>query len=103
VQAADAEAGAKSPTLARRLATICCAHRLAGHETPTSTEVPRGIRHAFSAAPAQKAPATTTCLAAVIALAPDGTLRDLRDHALPLLGFSGLSAVPSWWRCGSST
>src|SRR5215475_13330900 len=46
--AAEANRGAKIATIARRLAAIRYAHKLAGHEPPTNTEVVkatlRGIR-----------------------------------------------------------
>ncbi len=91
--ASDAEAGAKPSTLARRVAAIRYAHRLAGHEPPTNAEsvraTLRGIRRTLGAAPAQKAPATASRIAAMVALAPADTLRGLRDRALLLLGFAG--------------
>ncbi len=91
--AAEAAAGTKPSTLARRAAAIRYAHRLAGHESPTNAEAVRatlrGIRRTLGAAPAQKAPATASRIAAMAALAPAGTLRGLRDRALLLLGFAG--------------
>ena len=91
--ASEAGAGAKPATLARRVAAIRYAHRLAGHEPPTSAEAVRatlrGIRRTMGAAPARKAPATASRIAAMAALAPAGTLRGLRDRALLLLGFAG--------------
>jgi site-specific recombinase XerD len=91
--AAEADAGAKPSTIARRAAAIRYAHALAGHEPPTGTEAVkatiRGIRRARGTAPAQKAPATAARIAEMIATIPAETLRGRRDRALLLLGFAG--------------
>ena len=90
--AAEANRGAKVATISRRLAAIRYAHKLAGHEPPTNSEVVkatlRGIRRTAGSAPARKAPATADTVLAMVAEA--GTnLRGLRDRAILLLGFAG--------------
>lgn len=90
--AAEANRGAKVATISRRLAAIRYAHKLAGYEPPTNSEVVkatlRGIRRTAGSAPARKAPATADKVLAMVAEA--GTnLRGLRDRAILLLGFAG--------------
>jgi site-specific recombinase XerD len=89
----SATSGAKPSTIGRRLAAIRYAHRVAGHEAPTSAEsvraVLRGIRRSVGTAPAQKAPATAERVAAMLALIPATTLRGKRDRAMLALGFAG--------------
>lgn len=91
--AAEADAGLKPATIARRAAAIRYAHGLDRQEAPTSTMQVRatvaGIRRRHGTAPAQKEPATADRVAAMVALAPTETLRGIRDRALLLLGFSG--------------
>jgi site-specific recombinase XerD len=91
--ASEAEAGTKPSTLARRVAAIRYAHRLDGHEPPTSAEAVRatlrGIRRTKGTAPAQKTPATADRITDMLKTVPTDTLRGLRDRALLLLGFSG--------------
>jgi site-specific recombinase XerD len=90
--AAEANAGAKASTINRRAAAIRYAHRLAGHEPPTSAEtvraVMRGIRRTIGTAKDQKAPATADLIAAMLKHCPD-TLAGKRDRALIALGFAG--------------
>jgi site-specific recombinase XerC len=90
--ATEANRGAKVATIARRLAAIRYAHKLAGHEPPTNSEAVkatlRGIRRTTPSAPARKAPATADRILAMVANA--GTdLKGLRDRAMLLLGFAG--------------
>jgi integrase len=90
--AAEANRGVKPSTIGRRLAAIRYAHKLTGHEPPTSSEAVkatlRGIRRTAGSAPVRKAPATADKVAAMVAKA--GTdLKGLRDRALLLLGFAG--------------
>ena len=89
----EAAAGTKPSTLARRVAAIRYAHRLDGHEPPTSAEAVRatlrGIRRTKGAAPAQKTPATADRITDMLKTVPTDTIRGLRDRALLLLGFSG--------------
>lgn len=90
--AAQANAGAKASTIGRRAAAIRYAHRLAGHEPPTSAEavkaVMRGIRRTIGTAKDQKAPATGDRIGAMLRAIPE-TLIGKRDRALLLLGFAG--------------
>jgi site-specific recombinase XerD len=90
--AAQARDSIKTSTLARRVAAIRYAHRLAGHETPTNHEAVKatlqGIRRSVGAAPDRKAPATAERVLAMIGFVPD-TLAGRRDRALLLLGFAG--------------
>jgi site-specific recombinase XerD len=90
--ASEAKRGVKPSTIARRLAAIGYAHKLAGHASPTASEAVkatlRGIRRTKRAAPNRKAPATADKIAAMAAATGDG-VRGLRDRALLLLGFAG--------------
>jgi site-specific recombinase XerD len=91
--AAEATAGLKPATIARRAAAIRYAHGLDRQEPPTSFMQVRatvaGIRRRHGVAPARKTPATADLVAAMVQLAPTGMLRGLRDRALLALGFSG--------------
>jgi site-specific recombinase XerD len=86
-----ATAGARASTIAHRAAAIRYAHRLAGHETPTSAEtvraVMRGIRRTIGTAPERKAPATADVIREMRLCPP--TLAGQRDRALLALGFAG--------------
>lgn len=90
--AALADGGKKPATIARRLAAISQAHQLAGHDSPSRTEVVRsvlkGIRRAHGTAQRQVAPATTPIVKAMVEQLP-ATLAGKRDRALLLLGFAG--------------
>ena len=90
--AAETGNGTKPSTLARRVAAIRYAHKLAGLATPTDSEAVkatlRGIRRTVGAAKVRKAPAVAAKVRAMVALAPEG-LKGLRDCALLLLGFAG--------------
>jgi integrase len=89
---AQADAGMKASTIGRRAAAIAYAHKLAGHEPPTSAEtvrsVVRGIRRTIGAAPVRKTAATADLVEAMLRHCPD-TLAGLRDRALLALGFAG--------------
>lgn len=89
---AMADQGLSVSTIARRLAAISYAHRLAGHVEPSTAEpikaVLRGIRRTLGVAPNRKTPAVAETLAAMLAQIPD-TLVGLRDRALLLIGFAG--------------
>ncbi len=90
---ADAElAAARSFAELEKAAAIRYAHRLAGHEPPTSAEtvraVMRGIRRSIGTAKDQKAPATADLIMSMLKLCPD-TLAGKRDRALIALGFAG--------------
>jgi site-specific recombinase XerD len=90
--AAETGNGTKPSTLARRVAAIRYAHKLAGLATPTDSEAVkatlRGIRRTVGAAKVQKAPAIAAKVRAMVALAPE-SLKGLRERALLLLGFAG--------------
>ena len=90
--ATEAKRGIKPSTIARRLAAIRYAHKLAGQASPTASEAVkatlRGIRRTRRIAPNRKAPATADKVAAMAAATGDG-IRGLRDRALLLLGFAG--------------
>jgi integrase len=82
----------KVGTIQRRLNAIAEAHKAVGVEPPTSSGMVRntlkGIRRSLGVAPAQKAPALTDDIRAMIGVADDGLI-GLRDRALILLGFAG--------------
>jgi integrase len=82
----------KVGTIQRRLNAIAEAHKAVGVDSPTSSGMVRntlkGIRRSLSSAPAQKAPALTDDIRAMIGVADDGLI-GLRDRALILLGFAG--------------
>lgn len=87
-----ADSGLAAATIARRLAAVSHAHRLAGQAEPGRAEpvkaVLRGIRRTLGVAPVRKAPATADIVAAMLATLPE-TLAGLRDRALLLIGFAG--------------
>jgi site-specific recombinase XerD len=90
--ASEAKRGVKASTIARRVAGVCYAHQLAGHEAPGHSEsvkaTVRGIRRTIGAAPNRKDPLTAERILAMVNMAPD-TLTGLRDRAVLLLGFAG--------------
>jgi site-specific recombinase XerD len=88
----EANRGIKASTLARRVAAIRYAHRLADFPAPTDDErvraVVRGIRRALGTGKAPRTPATNDRLLAMVA--PHcRTPSALRNRALLLLGFAG--------------
>ncbi|RAI42642.1 site-specific integrase [Rhodoplanes roseus] len=89
---AMADQGRSVSTIARRLAAVSHAHRLAGHPEPSGAApikaVLRGIRRTLGVAPSRKTPAVADTLVAMLAQMPD-TLTGLRDRALLLIGFAG--------------
>ena len=98
--AADAVAGyiaecaghLKPGSIQRRLNAIAEAHKAAGLDSPTRAAIVRntlkGIRRTLGTAPAQKAPALTDDIRAMVD-ATDAGLIGARDRALILLGFAG--------------
>ena len=82
----------KIATLARRLASISEAHRIAGYDSPTFDAqvqlVWKGIRRTKGMQQDSKRPILTTDLQTVFANCK-GDLIGIRDRALLLLGFSG--------------
>jgi site-specific recombinase XerD len=88
----DAQRGSRASTIGRRCAAIRYAHKLAGHPIPTDDErvraTVRGIRRAVGTTPGEKGPATADKVVAMAAIG-NGSLADLRNRALLLLGFGG--------------
>jgi site-specific recombinase XerD len=88
----EAHDGIKPATLARRLAAIRYAHKLAGHSSPTASEpvqaTLQGIRRSLQTRPTRKAPATAEKIVAMATTTGPGA-KGLRDRALLLLGFAG--------------
>jgi site-specific recombinase XerD len=82
----------KPGSIQRRLNAIAEAHKAAGLETPTHAAIVantmKGIRRTLGTAPAQKAPALTDDIRAMVD-ATDAGLIGTRDRALILLGFAG--------------
>ncbi len=87
-----ADAGRKVATIARALAAISQAHRLASLPSPRSTarvgDTMRGIRRRLGVAQTAKAPLLAEHVRAVVAEVPAGLL-GARDRALLVLGFAG--------------
>jgi site-specific recombinase XerD len=79
-------------SIQRRLNAIAEAHKAAGLDSPTHAGVVRntlkGIRRTLGTAPAQKAPALTDDIRAMVESADPGAI-GARDRALILLGFAG--------------
>jgi site-specific recombinase XerD len=90
--AGEANRGIRPATIARRLAAIRYAHKLAGHPSLTASETVkatlRGIKRTIRTAPKRKAPATSDKIVAMAMSTGTGP-RGLRDRALLLLGFAG--------------
>jgi site-specific recombinase XerD len=84
--------GVKTSTIQRRMSAISQAHQMAGHESPTKSEVVRtvmkGIRRIHGTAQVGKAPVMTDDIRAMVGTLPD-TLIGVRDRALLLVGFAG--------------
>lgn len=84
--------GLKASTIKRRTAAIRHAHRMKGHEAPTSTgvvkAVHKGIRNKIGTRVDQKAPATAETIGKLLKRIPKDTLAGKRDRALLLLGFA---------------
>src|SRR5579863_3247731 len=82
----------KVGSIQRRLNAIAEAHKAMGVDSPTSSGIVRatlkGIRRTLGTAPAQKAPAVTDDIRAMVD-ATDTGLIGARDRALVLLGFAG--------------
>lgn len=86
------EAPLSVSSIARRVAAIRYAHRLAGFEPPTGSEEVKatlaGIRRALAAPLRQKQPLTAPMIGRMLKRCPD-TLIGKRDRALIALGFAG--------------
>src|SRR5579872_285770 len=82
----------KVGSIQRRLNAVAEAHKAAGLESPTASGMVRntlkGIKRTLGTAVAQKAPAVTEDIRAMVD-ATDAGLIGLRDRALILLGFAG--------------
>lgn len=90
--AALASEGMTAATITRRLSAISQAHKMAGSESPTQTQLVRmtaaGIRRTLGTAPHQARPILVADLRAMVEAMPDN-LRGQRDRALLLVGFTG--------------
>jgi site-specific recombinase XerD len=88
----EATRGMRASTLGRRLAAIRYFHRAAGLEAPTGDEkvkaVLSGIRRTIGAAAVRKKAATSDIVLGMVS-GKGTSLRELRDRAILLLGFSG--------------
>ncbi|MFN8620622.1 MAG: site-specific integrase [Chloroflexota bacterium] len=86
-----AGAGMAAATITRRLTAISQAHRMAGLESPTGSQVVRmtaaGIRRSVGTAQHQVRPILVADLRAMLEALP-ADLRGLRDRALLLIGFT---------------
>jgi site-specific recombinase XerD len=82
----------KVGSIQRRLNAIAEAHKAVGLDSPTHhamvTNTMKGIRRTLGTAPAQKAPALTDDIRAMVD-ATDAGIIGARDRALVLLGFAG--------------
>jgi site-specific recombinase XerD len=87
-----AATGVAAATLTRRLSAISQAHKMAGFETPTHSQLVRmtaaGIRRSLGTAPHQARAISVDELKAMLGALPDD-LRGFRDRALLLIGFVG--------------
>ena len=86
-----ATTGRKAATVELHAAAIACAHRSAGHASPTGTDAVRstvrGIRRRLGTKSNRKAPATADALKKMLKRIPE-TLTGQRDRALLLMGFA---------------
>jgi site-specific recombinase XerD len=80
-------------TLSRRLYALTALHRIGGHPPPADAPevqaVWNGIKRTHGTAPAQKAPARTKVITAMLDPLDDEEAIDVRDRALLLIGFAG--------------
>ncbi len=90
--AAQASLGKKASTLGRRLAAVKHFHKLAAEPDPTGDVLVKatlsGIRRSIGAAPTRKRAATSDVVLSMVATGGVETLRQKRDRAILLLGFS---------------
>lgn len=86
-----ADGGLKTSTIQRRTAAIRSVHKAAGFEPPTGAEgvkaVMRGIRRRLGKRQVKAAPATAELLSKAVA-GLTGSLADLRNRAILLVGFA---------------
>lgn len=89
---ADMAGTYKPATIARRLAGVSVAHKLAGYETPTRAEVVRvvntGVRRTLGTAPEQHNAAGIGEVRRMVARLDLDSVAGLRDRALLLAGFA---------------
>ena len=89
---ADCADHLKVGSIQRRLNAIAEAHKAVGLESPTHSPIVantmKGIRRTMGTAPAQKAPALTDDIRAMVDVADVGII-GVRDRALILFGFAG--------------
>ena len=90
--AAQATAGKRASTLQRRLAAIGYMHKIANVPNPIGDERIKatlsGIRRSISAAPVRKKAATSDIVLSMTGTLGGESLRQLRDRAILLIGFS---------------
>jgi Phage integrase, N-terminal SAM-like domain len=100
--ASEAKAGAKASTIGRRVAAIRYAHRLAGHEPPTSAETVRAVIRGYPAQHRDGARQEGACdgrrgVADAVLLSRFAGRKAGTGRCWPS-GSRGPSADPNWWR-----
>jgi integrase len=84
--------GKRVASISRTLVSISQFHKMAGHQSPTSSaqvlEIAKGIRRTLGTAPTQKTAVEASNLRAMVQELGDDLL-DTRNRALLLLGFAG--------------
>ena len=82
----------KPSTISRRLSSISVAHKAAGYQSPTKSELVlktlKGIRRTLGVAPTRKAPVRADHLREIAPKLGD-TLQEVRDKAILLVGYAG--------------
>jgi site-specific recombinase XerD len=90
--AAQATLGKRASTLQRRLAAIGYMHKVANVPNPIGDERIKatlsGVRRSIGAAPVRKKAATSDIVLSMVGTAGADSLRQLRDRAILLIGFS---------------
>jgi site-specific recombinase XerD len=85
-------AGKRASTLSRRLAAIAYMHKIANVPSPVGSESIKatlsGIRRSTGAAPVRKKAATSDIVLSMAGTVGGESLRQLRDRAILLIGFS---------------
>jgi site-specific recombinase XerD len=80
-------------TIQGRTTSISVRHKMAGHDSPTATELVRstvrGIRRTFGVAVAKKMPLRAADIRTLVGTLDVDTLGGLRDRALLVVGFAG--------------
>jgi integrase len=87
-----ATSGLKPATISRKLAAIAAAHRMAGYDSPTTSEAVKltmaGVRRTVGVRQRQARPLAVSDLRRIVVALSDD-LAGIRDRSLLLLGFSG--------------